>query len=295
MQISLLNPKAIELLQHIAFYNIEVPQDILVLDMENIENESHENRTQLNRLANDRLVITSINRLDQEPFALYTLHETVRKTLEKDLSAFMHKHQTHLENLANQMNDKIRNAWENKLFYKMLALTECWEKLEDYLLEVAQSPERQYQRDLVDFWKALASQEIAEAFAVNLTDEQIKQLLTKSEELYCDYIKKYPNDTVAYNNLGNLLAKDESRRAEAEEKYNTAIALNPKDADAYGNLASLKAKFVGEKDKDEIIELLGKCLGLNPAYKDWARNNSVFDFIRDDARFAEIVGGDDEK
>ncbi len=157
-----------------AFYGIEVPQDILVLDFADATVKSEENRDELNRLIDDRLVKQTVNKTEKEPLVLNSLHGFVLEAVNRNLNEIKTELETHLENLADQMRNKTRNAWENKLFYKQLALTECWEKLEDYLIQVKQRPLRQYQRDLVNFYKALASQEIAETFAVSLTDEQKK-------------------------------------------------------------------------------------------------------------------------
>ncbi|HEX9928495.1 MAG TPA: tetratricopeptide repeat protein [Pyrinomonadaceae bacterium] len=394
LQISLLSEKAKYLLRHIAFYGIDVPQEILILSEEDLNRPSEENRVELNRLVDDRLVIQTVNRDDDDkrPFILHNLHPFVRGTVRRDFALFETEHEEHLENLADQMWDKIRNTWENKLFYKQLALTECWEKLEDYFISEKGKLERQVQRGLVDFIKALASQEIAETFAVKLSGDQKRQLQIKSEKLYVDYLKKNPNDANAYynlgilhnnegrikeaidnfrkaielkpnyanayNNLGNLLKdqgrikeaedsyhksielnpkntdayynlgiflkekgrkkeaidnfrkaielkpndadaynnlgillKNEGRNEEAEDCHRKAIELNPNNAEAYGNLSLLKAEYKGEQDKDEIIECLRKCVGLNPAYKEWAKTTfEKFDFLRDDRRFKEIVG-----
>lgn len=212
LQISLLSEKAKYLLRHIAFYGIDVPQEILILSADDLNRLSEESRAELNRLVDDRLVIQTVNRDDDDkkPFILHNLHPFVRGTVRRDFALFETGHEKHLENLADQMDNKVRNAWENKLYYKQLALTECWEKLEDYFISENGKFERQGQRDFVDFYKALASQEIAETFAVKLSGEQRRQLQIKSEKLYVDYIKKNPNAAEPYCNLGNLL-KSEGR------------------------------------------------------------------------------------
>ncbi|MGI8642144.1 MAG: tetratricopeptide repeat protein [Pyrinomonadaceae bacterium] len=112
----------------------------------------------------------------------------------------------------------------------------------------------------------------------------------EAEAMYRRALEVNPNYADAYYNLGTLLDKDETRWAEAEAMYRKALEVNPNLANAYGNLALLKAKSVGEEAKDEIIECLRKCVELNPAYKEWAKWGADYDFIRDDARFAEIVG-----
>ena len=284
LQISLLNKKAEKLLHHTAFYGIDVPQDILVSDLENIENDSEENRRQLNRLANDRLIIRTINSNDQEPFAVYNLHPFVRQAIENNLHDFTESHKIYLGNLANRMDAKCHNAFDNKLLYKQLALAECWEKLEDYLLYILNLSERQITRDSVDFWIALATQQIAGVLSVSLTDDQRKSLREKSEKLYLEYIKKYPNDARAYYNLGILLAKDDSRRAEAEEKYNKAIELDPNYANAYINLGILLAK--DDSRRAEAEEKYNKAIELDPNHAKAYVNLGIL-LAEDDSRQAE--------
>jgi Flp pilus assembly protein TadD len=284
MQISLLNAQAKYLLSHIAFYGIDVPQDILVLDLENTSAELSENRQQLNNLAKDRLVIRTIERRDQEPFELYHLHNFVYDAVIEHLPLFQNKYETHLENLANQMNGKTRNVWENKHFNKMLALVECWEKIEDYFVYTKKRTDRQIKRDLVDFNKALATQEIAEANTKYLTNEQINQLRANAEKNYQDYLKKNPNDSNAYNNLGILLANDESRWSEAESAYNKALEINPNDAEAYNNLGVLLAN--DESRWSEAESAFNKALEINPNDAEAYYNLGVL-LANDESRWSE--------
>jgi tetratricopeptide (TPR) repeat protein len=99
-----------------------------------------------------------------------------------------------------------------------------------------------------------------------------------------------PNHAEAYSNLGNLLAKDETRREEAEEKYNTAIELNPKYASAYFNLACLRSLSQKDENKDEAFEFLRKAIELDSKFKELAKTDTDFDFIRDNPQFSEIIG-----
>jgi tetratricopeptide (TPR) repeat protein/NAD-dependent SIR2 family protein deacetylase len=122
-------------------------------------------------------------------------------------------------------------------------------------------------------------------------------LLTKDENRWKDaevaynkVIELNPNDAEAYLNLGALLSKDNSRLKDAEVACIKAIELNPNLAQAYNNLAIIKAIHVGEGARDKIIENLRKCIEINPSYKERIKNNSNFDFIRDDPRFVEIIG-----
>ncbi len=114
-----------------------------------------------------------------------------------------------------------------------------------------------------------------------------------AEKHYRKAIELNLNYAHAYNNLGLLLAKDKSRWAEAEKKYNRAIELNPNDEFAYYNLARLHSISRKEENKGKAFKFLRKAIELDSKCKEDAKTNTDFDFIRDDARFAEIVGVDE--
>jgi protein O-mannosyl-transferase len=99
-----------------------------------------------------------------------------------------------------------------------------------------------------------------------------------------------PNLAQAYYNLGLLLANDESRFDDAELAYNKAIKINLNFANAYFNLACLRSLSRKVKNKDDAFKYLKKAVELDSKQKDKAKNDSDFDFIRNDPRFAEIVG-----
>ncbi len=102
------------------------------------------------------------------------------------------------------------------------------------------------------------------------------------------------NAATVYNNLGVLLTKDENRRDEAETAYNTAIKTIPNAANAYFKLSAFKALYGSKEDKDEIFEWLKKIVDLNPSLKESVKLFAEIDWIRDDKKFAKIVGRDDE-
>jgi tetratricopeptide (TPR) repeat protein len=156
-------------------------------------------------------------------------------------------------------------------------------------------------------------------------DETDKENYPLAEQYYNKAIEINPTYLEAYNNLGNLLAEDETRWNDAEVAYNKAIELDPiyaltyynlglllvKDknrwndtelaynkaielypnyADAHFNLACLRSVSLQEKNKDEAFEYLKKAVELDPSCKEDAKTEPDLDFIRDDPRFAEIVG-----
>ena len=189
-------------------------------------------------------------------------------------------------------------------------------------------------------------------FILGYTADEKEDFLL-AEQNYREAIALNPNYADVYFNLGNLLAKDESRLKEAEESYRKAIELNPTAANAYSNLGFLYYK---QRKFDEAINAfenaasldenhLSSRVGLAGAYKHqnklielkkyldeafavvkddnyyglaclysisenknkafdnlklaikeninnkkMARSDPDFDFILDDARFAEIVG-----
>ncbi len=70
-----------------------------------------------------------------------------------------------------------------------------------------------------------------------------------------------PDDAGAWNNLGNLLAKQRERWDEAEEAYRRAIELSPDDAGAWNNIGILLAK---QERWDEAEAAYRKAIELRP-------------------------------
>jgi Flp pilus assembly protein TadD len=97
-------------------------------------------------------------------------------------------------------------------------------------------------------------------------------------------IELNPQYAEAYNNLGVLLDKDESRWTEAEECYRKAIELNPQDADAYYNLGILLSK--GENRQMQAEECYRKAIELNPEHS-YAYNNLGILLVIDENRRTE--------
>lgn len=113
---------------------------------------------------------------------------------------------------------------------------------------------------------------------------------TEAEELYRKAIKLQSDYAEAYYNLGVLLSKDENRQTEAEELYRKAIELRPDFARSYYNLSCLYSLSRKEANKDGAVKYLEKAIELDSNFKEMAKMDEDFDFIRDDPRFKEIVG-----
>jgi Flp pilus assembly protein TadD len=268
-QLEALSENSRYILSHLAFYDLKVLKELLLLDSSGKE-ESRELRAAFNRLDRSRLLKTETETVEthnasnsgKHKIIYCQLHEFVREVIRRNLPKFEDTNEIHLQNLADEMKTKIESAWKNKLIGKMFALAECSERLEDYFVKTKQITERQFQRDLVDFYLALASQNLIDVSGINLTVEQKIQLQATSERLYREFITKYPNYANAYNNLGLLLAEIEDHQTEAEESFQKAIELNSNFAVAYYNLGNLLAKI---EDRQEDAETAYKeAIKLNP-------------------------------
>ncbi len=267
-QIGKLDENAAHLLMLTAFFESVVPEEILLGDFGDFT--KNDLRKPLDRLAKHKLMLQATDEMPetdettgaQNAIHYYSLHGFVRDITKTMFPDFARKNPDNLTTLADQMNDKQEKAWDKKLFDKHLALVECWERLENYLVVDQKISSRQYFLDLIDFTKAVALQETSFAVKKNLSPDEIKKRVEIIEKLYLQWLAKYPNNEEAYNNLGVLLAKDESRRAEAEAKYDRAIELNPKYAKAYNNLGALLAE--DESRWTEAEAKYEKAIELNP-------------------------------
>jgi NAD-dependent SIR2 family protein deacetylase len=122
-----------------------------------------------------------------------------------------------------------------------------------------------------------------------------KKRLAEAEEIYRKAIQLNPYFDKPYYNLGILLTKDENRSDEAEEMYRKAIEINPNYDRAYYNLACLWSESRKEENKEKAFEYLKKGVEINSRYRSMAKIDPDFDFVRDDERFGEIVGRDEEE
>jgi Tfp pilus assembly protein PilF len=119
--------------------------------------------------------------------------------------------------------------------------------------------------------------------------------LVEAEKMYRKAIEMNPNLARTYNNLGNLLVKDANRFDEAEEMFQKAIQINPNYESPYYNLACLRSISRKEENKEEAFKYLKMAVEMNSKNKVFARTEADFDFVRDDERFWEIVGRDEEE
>jgi len=97
-----------------------------------------------------------------------------------------------------------------------------------------------------------------------------------------------PSNALAYNNLGAALS-DLKRYDEAEVAFCKAIELDPNYASPYYNLACLESI---RNNTDAAIEHLRRAAQQPDFNLELARRDPDFEWIRDDARFREIVGED---
>lgn len=250
----------------LAFFETIVPKEIL-LDEAN-DFDLRELRKALDRLVKNKLVLTETDALQElneksgkmTDIIYYSLHGFVRETTRRVLSKFEEENSTILEKIAERMKNETDAVWEKKLFEKMLALVECQVKIETYLVSNLKKSDREFNLDSAEFNKALALQKSAFSLNHRLSHKEISERTKGSEAIYLRYIEKYPNNADAYNNLGNLLAEQDGRLADAERAFNKAIELNPNFAEAYYNLGNLldkqKERFPdSEKAYNKAIEL----------------------------------------
>jgi tetratricopeptide (TPR) repeat protein len=84
-----------------------------------------------------------------------------------------------------------------------------------------------------------------------------------SEAAWLFVTKAAPQDTIAYNNLGDLYAYYLKDYAKAEHAYLTAIKLNPQEAGAYRELSSLYIN-VYKKNTSAAEDILRKGIAVAP-------------------------------
>ena len=101
-------------------------------------------RDELLHLSDEGLAIADVNRNDREQFVQYRLHPFVLDAVRDNLPDFCNTDESYLENLTDRIFDKSSNAFNNKLFYKQLALAECWTKLSDNLKKISPGDSREY-------------------------------------------------------------------------------------------------------------------------------------------------------
>jgi len=85
---------------------------------------------------------------------------------------------------------------------------------------------------------------------------------TQAESIWRRVIQLYPNNSVAYNNLGDAL-RQQGKLEEAIAAYRKAIELDPKYAAAYNNLGTALSK---QGKLEEGIAAYRKAIELDPKY-----------------------------
>ncbi len=155
----------------------------------------------------------------------------------------------------------------------------------------------------------------------NLLAEDEKRF-EEAEAKYNKVIELNPNDALAYNNLGVLLYK-QSKIDEAKKTFQTSVELDKSQVSSHIGLAAIYKKQGNQKEsekyaelvkvllkeddyynsaclysildeKDESFKYLKLAIEKSSRYKSMAKTDLDFEWIRDDERFWEIVGRDDE-
>jgi Flp pilus assembly protein TadD len=83
------------------------------------------------------------------------------------------------------------------------------------------------------------------------------------------------------NSLGNL-----GRYEEAISSYDKAVEFKPDKHQAWYNKA---CGYALQGNIEQAIENLQTAINLHPEVREWAKNNSDFDAIREDKRFQELI------
>jgi tetratricopeptide (TPR) repeat protein len=89
--------------------------------------------------------------------------------------------------------------------------------------------------------------------------------------LWQDNVDHQPDDSLAYNNLGNAMLKL-GRTKEAEQQYARALELDPVYSDAYANMA---AAYAEEGRLKEAAELCRRALQIKPTFAEGHCNLGV--------------------
>uniref|UniRef100_UPI00117774EA TPR end-of-group domain-containing protein n=1 Tax=Calothrix rhizosoleniae TaxID=888997 RepID=UPI00117774EA len=95
-----------------------------------------------------------------------------------------------------------------------------------------------------------------------------------------DYHEAWYNRGYALGNVG--------RYEEALASYDKALAIKPDLHLAWYNKARC---YVLQNQLDQGLENLSKAIHLNSECGEWAKTDSDFDIIRDDARFVALIQG----
>lgn len=112
-----------------------------------------------------------------------------------------------------------------------------------------------------------------------------KGLYDKAIEEYNKGIKISPRHAKLHNNLGNSYL-NKGLPDLALKEYQKAVSIDPFYDTSYYNIGCLYSK---KADKVKALFHLKKAISLNKENKEWARDETDFDNIRNDKAFKELV------
>ncbi|GAX45165.1 TPR repeat-containing protein [Tolypothrix sp. NIES-4075] len=95
--------------------------------------------------------------------------------------------------------------------------------------------------------------------------------LTGAEENFRKLIKKFPEDSFGYYQLGNVLFR-QGKKEDAIKEYHKAIQKNSKYAVAYNAIAQV---YASQQQWSEAIVEYNKALKINPNYGDALSNIAI--------------------
>ncbi len=105
----------------------------------------------------------------------------------------------------------------------------------------------------------------------------------KSETLWNDVLRKYPNAHVAHNNLGNVLVA-QNKLEEAAAHYRKALSIKPDHTNSYNNLGLISAR---RNNLEEAVSYYTEALRIEPDYVQ--AHNNLANALARQGRFEEAL------
>jgi tetratricopeptide (TPR) repeat protein len=268
----LLGASTREVLSRLAFFDSEIPSPILTNDYSIpfsslIASEADEFRKGLTKLKKFRLIqITSeempSHESNAEEVEFCSLHPFLRKVVRRIVPDLEAENESLLERIADNLNDKLFQAWDRKRIHLMLGYARAKTQIETHLVESLKKTDRHKEQSFALKALGLALSEWKTNNRGVGNEKEAQEFRKLSEESYRRAIELNPNEADAHNNLGNLLSKDAQRQQEAEQAYRRAIELNPNEADAHYNLGTLLSKDAQRQQEAE--QAYRRAIELNP-------------------------------